>query len=88
MLKNMINFMVIWRAFGIFYADLVILCSFGTFFSGFSIMHQEKSGNPGWQATRIKLTKMLPTDSANLDARLARLALSALDSCARIFCPN
>jgi hypothetical protein len=34
------------------------------------------------------LTKMLPTDSANLDARLARLALSALDSCARIFCPN
>jgi hypothetical protein len=26
-----------------------ILRSFGTFFSGFSIMHQEKSGNP-WLA--------------------------------------
>jgi hypothetical protein len=23
-----------------------ILCSFGTFFSGFGIMYQEKSGNP------------------------------------------
>jgi hypothetical protein len=25
-----------------------ILCSFGTFFSGFGIIYQEKSGNPAW----------------------------------------
>jgi hypothetical protein len=27
-----------------------ILCSFGTFFSGFGIMYQEKSGNPALRA--------------------------------------
>jgi hypothetical protein len=30
-------FMTIWH----------IVCSFGTFFPGFGVMHQEKSGNPG-----------------------------------------
>jgi hypothetical protein len=43
---------ILWP-FGMFYGDLgyfvticYILNLFGTFFSGFGIMHQEKSGNP------------------------------------------
>jgi hypothetical protein len=48
--KMLIYFMAIWnilRTFAIFYDQLVHLCSFGTFFSGFGVMYQEKSGNPG-----------------------------------------
>jgi hypothetical protein len=47
--KMLINFMDIWnilQAFGLFNDHLVHLCSLGTFFSGFGITHQEKSGNP------------------------------------------
>jgi hypothetical protein len=41
-------FTYIWdilRTFGIFYDHSV---HFGKFISGFGIMYQEKSGNPGW----------------------------------------
>jgi hypothetical protein len=31
---------------GYFMTIWYILCSFGTFFAGFGVMHQEKSGNP------------------------------------------
>jgi hypothetical protein len=48
--KIFMYFMAVWnilQTFWIFYGHLDILCSFCTFFSGFGIMHQEKSGNPG-----------------------------------------
>jgi hypothetical protein len=40
--------MVIWNVLQTGYLMTIwsILCSFGTFCSGFGIMHQEKSGNP------------------------------------------
>jgi hypothetical protein len=71
--KMFIYFTDIWnilQTFGIFYRHLeyfmtiwYILCSFGTFFSGFGIMHQEKSGNPGCNE-EIRVTICHPFSAA------------------------
>jgi hypothetical protein len=49
--KMLIYFMANWnilRTFGIFYVHLVEFVFIWYIFSGFGIMHQEKSGNHAW----------------------------------------
>jgi hypothetical protein len=51
-LKMFIYFMATWnilRRVGIFYDHLVHFVFIWCIFSGFGIMYQEKSGNPGWE---------------------------------------
>jgi hypothetical protein len=50
-----------------------ILCSFGTFFSGFGIMHLEKSGNPALKQLQTKPGS--PVQEANLWSDLQFLGI-------------
>jgi hypothetical protein len=57
------NVHILWT-FGIFYGHVgyfmaiwFIPCSFGTFLSGFGIMHREKSGNPAAEPSKQHLNQ-------------------------------
>jgi hypothetical protein len=48
---------ILWR-FRIFYDNLVHFVFIWSIFSGFGIMYQEKSGNPGSDITRMQSSKL------------------------------